>query len=375
MKPIPIIILASERSGSNLLRTLLGNHKEICAPVAPHLMLEFFRCRKYYGDLRKDENAHALLRDMALVANHPYHDWALKKKPEDDSSSVHSIIEAFDRLYTLKAREEGKVHYCSKGIDSFSHVDAFRAELPAVKFVHLVRDPRDHVASWMKRPIHLLTPYDIVRKWKAEQGAYIDAVTTRGLNSISIKYEDLIADAESVMSNVLSFVGVEIDPACFGTDVDNPESKRNPYWKNLSKPIMANNKGKYARELSHEDVLLVESIAKNEMGFFGYESVSECNWVPPEDYLSVLERMRANKKRELRATPNETMVDLHDKRRFINAMFQERIAAWDKLNPDYSTSKENDRKTTDSVRLRMKYLSYGVFGESLTSRIRNKVNL
>ena len=46
-----IMILASERSGTNLLRTLLGNHNDISAPVAPHFFDAFKETIHLYGDL------------------------------------------------------------------------------------------------------------------------------------------------------------------------------------------------------------------------------------------------------------------------------------------------------------------------------------
>ncbi|MBU2019900.1 MAG: sulfotransferase [Bacteroidetes bacterium] len=157
---LPIILLVSERSGSNLLRTMLGNHKEISAPVAPHLLATFYNIRKYYGDLRNSNNSSELISDMLGLANHPYHNWKLSLNFESQQSFPNSIISSFDFLYTQKSLQEGKTHYCSKGIHSFEFIDQLRAELPNVKFVHLVRDPRDHVASWMKKPIN----------WKLEFG-------------------------------------------------------------------------------------------------------------------------------------------------------------------------------------------------------------
>jgi len=51
MKSFGIILLASERSGSNLLRILLGNHSNILAPIAPHLMNIFYPIKHYYCNL------------------------------------------------------------------------------------------------------------------------------------------------------------------------------------------------------------------------------------------------------------------------------------------------------------------------------------
>jgi hypothetical protein len=48
-----VIFLASERSGTNLLRTLLGNHPDIDAPVAPHFLDAFNESVGLYGDLKR----------------------------------------------------------------------------------------------------------------------------------------------------------------------------------------------------------------------------------------------------------------------------------------------------------------------------------
>ena len=61
MKSFGIILLASERSGSNLLRILLGNHSNIFAPIAPHLIKIFYPVKHYYCNLiRKNNNKNLL---------------------------------------------------------------------------------------------------------------------------------------------------------------------------------------------------------------------------------------------------------------------------------------------------------------------------
>ena len=72
MNDFGIVLLASERSGSNLLRSLLGNHSQISAPVAPHLLVEFYNSSKYYGDLRDLQNIKELLRCPNLSAKKQY---------------------------------------------------------------------------------------------------------------------------------------------------------------------------------------------------------------------------------------------------------------------------------------------------------------
>lgn len=365
MKVIPVILLVSERSGSNLLRSLIGNHKDICAPVSPHLMAEFYNQRRYYGDLRSTDKAGELIKDMVEVANHPYHDWKLNVDL-NEITGVNSIVTAVNKLYSLKAKQEGKSHYCSKGIDAFKFIDAYRGELENVKFVHMVRDPRDHVASWMKRPINLLTPFDAVQKWKHEQQLFIDAVSGRGLNCISITYEELITDTKSTMSKVLNFIGVDLDENCFQTDSNNPESKKNPYWQNLSKPVMKDNKEKYLKELSEDDVLIIESVAKCEMEFFRYSLRTKGNWFPPTNYNRTLNKLRLIRSKSL--SVNKDMTELKSKWQLINRIKKSRYQEWQRTSHDHRFS----LISTSSPRQRFKFLLYALLGENISASLKRK---
>lgn len=378
---IPIIILASERSGSNLLRTLIGKHRDICAPVAPHLMTEFYNIRSYYEDMRDPINSIKLLEDMLKVANHRYHDWNLDIDLNKYSSKAKSIVKAFNILYSEKSRQQGKVHYCSKGINSFDFIDPFRAELKNVKFIHLVRDPRDHVASWMRRPINLFTPYDAIIKWKSEQECLVDAIKTRGLDCISIKYEDLISNTQKEMSEILGYIGVEFDPNCFSTDSENKEAARNPYWKNLSKPVMSDNKGKFRKELSEEDLLIIESIAEKEMEYFGYECCTTSDWEPQKYYFDNLENLREIKKKKVSENMNDDVRDLLSKCELSKDIRNKRMNKWLTDNPENGkyvnlTHINNPNiQYTGTLLNRLLLMSYSLLGEPITNAVIRKIKL
>lgn len=363
-----IILLVSERSGSNLLRSLIGKHKEICAPVPPHLMAEFYNIRKFYGDLRIDENKKKLIENMLTLVNHSYHAWGLNNKDlmKESLQEVNSVVSAFNYLFKHKAKHENKIHYCSKGIHAFQFIDAYRSELDNVKFIHLVRDPRDHVASWKKRPINLLTPYDAIQKWKSEQKMLIDAITTRGLDHISIRYEDLISDTPKTMAKILTYIGVEIDDNCFTTDSQNIESKTNPYWKNLSKPVMKDNKDKFKKELSKDEVELIETISKDEMNFFGYEFMTDCKWQPNETNSIKIEKERLKKQTELSVKASEKMDGLEDKWKLMEILRKE-------LQTNYSKNDfELNIKKSTSLKNRLKHIGIGILGEEVIKYITSK---
>ncbi len=324
-----IYLLVSERSGSNLFRSLLDNHSGIAAPVAPHLMNQFYPVRAYYGDLREPGNGSLLFRDMAKVADHFYHDWQLGTEAVEaklqDNGPPRSVVEAVDLLYRTKAEKEGKAHYASKGLHNVHFLDAIRAELPDATFLHLVRDPRDHVASWMKRPVNIFAPYDAIRKWVREQRLFLDALYRRGVEAVSLRYEDLIGDTASTMAFVLEELELPVDRACFDTDPEKGKALNwNPHWKNLSQPVMGDNKGKYKEELDEEDIRMIETIAGDVMKAFGYSFETSADWRYHRAYGKKLKAQREQGKARAKGVREENEGNLDAKLRFVQGLLRDR---------------------------------------------------
>jgi len=376
MKNFGIVLLVSERSGSNLLRSLLGNHSQITAPVAPHLLAEFYNMSKYYGDLRDPININTLVKEMISLANHPYHNWGLSENNilhSEISELPSSVVSAMDFIYKFKAKQENKSCYCSKGIESFKFIDQIRAEVPSIKFVHLVRDPRDHVASWLNKPLHLFTALDAILKWKEEQEIFINAIQRKALNCISVKYEDLISDPAFIISKILNFLELPVEDQCFNTETEKNETLMwNPYWKNLSKPIMNENMGKYNNELSDEEINIIETVARCEMEYFDYKPISKQNWI----YDNISKARLIAQKTEREKTSNiKPFIELQSKMDFIKTLKDQRIKEWYEQNKEFSwiPIKFNNEITKSNFKKRIKYLSFALIGEIKTKKLINSI--
>lgn len=314
-----IILLASERSGTNLLRTLIDNHREICGPVAPHLFDAFHQTLSFYDDLNVKEHAVLLVKHMLQLANHKYHNWELNINEEDliKKYNVNSIEMAFNALYTEKAKQSGKIHYVSKDNHLFKYTDYLK-KLENVKYVYLYRDPRDHVASWMKTPIFMHTPYDVIVKWKKEQEIILNFATKEHVHFVS--YEELISDTPRIMTSLLEFFEVSVDERCFNTNSENQESKRNTFWKNLSQPIIKNNTKKYLNNLTIRDIKIIESIAKPIMQKLNYQLDTSGDWKAYKGFGYELKLKRAVSKYNNRELIHKEMSDLQDKIRLIESL-------------------------------------------------------
>jgi hypothetical protein len=307
---------------------LLDNHANICAPAPPHLHLIFHPLRAHYRDLREAGNAQRLIGDLIQCANLAYNCWDLEASAAEivRTYNPRSFQACVHALWEVKAKESGKTRFASKDIESFVFVDTIRSYCPDTRFIYLVRDPRDVVASWMKNPIAYWTPYNAALNWIRNQEVCLDLVKTQGVLAHTIHYEQLIGNAEEVMAGVLDAVGEKPDSACFSTDAKKAEELGfNPLWENLAKPILRNNSRKFESILSHDEIEMVETLCQPLMKEFGYAPVTGCKWSPPKRFFQD-NRKRANeKKAEMDEWMKANMPLLVEKHAYIDAL-RERLS-------------------------------------------------
>ncbi|MCA6073433.1 sulfotransferase family protein [Fulvivirga sedimenti] len=321
-----IFLLGSERSGSNLLRSLLGRHKNISAPIAGHLSDVFYGRFHYYLPL-SNESKRELLLDLIEYLNHPFNDWKIERTFDLDalisSSHLNNFIQFQDLVHRIKAGQENKDHYFSKDNHNHRYALGYLQNLTNVKFIYLVRDPRDQIASWMRTPIYLHTPHAAVLKWKQEQNDIIRLSSFYGVDMKLVKYEDLVDDSRATMTSILKFLNLPIDENCFNTDPKNKEASKHPFWKNINKPIKSKNYGKYRDVLTEGDVNLIETIAKWEMNQLNYSLVSNADWKKPNYYLFRLnEKIKSRlSRRKNKDFLEKEMKILFDKHSYLNSLF------------------------------------------------------
>jgi len=319
-----IYLLGSERSGSNLLRTLLGNHSQIAAPIAPHLCLTFRRHFKNYLPVSDKANTHELLSDINSVVNHPFHDWKIElMKTGVEDLKMESFINFLHYTYSSYSIEKGKSHYFCKDNNNHEFALGMLKDIPDVKFIYLVRDPRDQVASWMRTPIHLLSPYAANRKWKDEQTYILSLRDFFKVEMHLIKYENLVDHPEIEMKKVLDFLDLPDEATCYQTKKENKEAEKHPLWKNINKPVKKKNYGKYKDVLSESDIHMIETIDKALMKELGYSSTTAQSWKVKSRFkfrLNEIIRRNQSKKKSAQFKKGQMKI-LDDKRIFLQELF------------------------------------------------------
>lgn len=318
-----IFLLGSERSGSNLIRTLLGNHTQIAAPIAPHLCLSFQRNFKNYKTDEGFNNKIELLEDIQQLVNITFHDWNIEFNKPNESQKLESFIDYVHFVYSEYALKHEKSAYFSKDNNNHDFALGILKDIPKAKFIYLYRDPRDQVASWMRTPIHIHTPYVAIRKWKEEQTKILELKDFYKVDMYFLKYENLVDNPEKEMSELLNYLELPIESACFSTNPNNKEAEKHPLWQNINKPVKKKNYGKYMDVLTRDDVEMIETLTKNIMKELGYESTSNMNWDYGNRFLFRLKELyKREKSQRFNKVLKEKKMQIHvEKKEFMKNLF------------------------------------------------------
>lgn len=279
--PPPLIILGSERSGSNLLRKLLGNHSAIAAPRPGHFYNYFFAQAHVYGPLRDQANAQRLFEDLLACANHSRTDWKLEVTFEEFAGryATGTFCDQVDAVHRAKAAKQGKSYYFCKDNDMARYALPILRHRPDARFLYLHRDPRDTVSSWLKTPAFFHHAFEAAYAWLNDQREVAGLRDAHGVEVCEIRYDDLVGKTGETMTRTLKFIGLDPEPACFATKPDTEvDTTKVALWQNLNKPVMSDNTGKYRDHLTPAQVEIVETICKPFMPRLGYALTTPAKW-------------------------------------------------------------------------------------------------
>ncbi len=285
MSANPIFIMSSERSGSNLLRTLIANHSQVSGPRAPHLLDVFADLCMYYDTSKGEDGYLKIVQDMIKVVNHPYYGWDLEVSAADlcEKEQPSSFLDCFQAIYNECARSTNSEYIICKENRLFDYAIPLFDHFKNSSFIYLYRDPRDYTRSWLKQPMGINSLQAAANTWSREQIACIRLRDVFELPVISVSYENLIEDPAQTMKGVLGHIGIEVESECFSTQKsDDPIVQNNEYWKNLNKPIDSSNKKKYKQYFEQKEIERVETAAKEQMVYLGYDLDTSADWTLPD---------------------------------------------------------------------------------------------
>lgn len=275
----PIFIIGTERSGTNLLRLILNEHAAIAVPHPPHIMKLFTPLLPLYGDLTDDSNFRTLIADVCrMVDLHPY-PWeiTLDRELVFHEASARELICIYFAIYDQYLQHTGKERWCCKSTFMIDHVADILRFHPDARFIFMTRDGRDVAVSAKSSIFNHYHVYYSAKRWQREQRTglhWLDKLPDAQI--MLLKYEDLTAAPGKKVKALCTFLNLPFDEKMLEYHRLQEAKKSGSLsisWENTAKPVMADNDGKFRKQLSEQEILLFEAIACNELRELGYQTV------------------------------------------------------------------------------------------------------
>lgn len=259
----------------------MTTHSQIASPP-PFSMIDVLAGSVYkYTGQSQDDNFDVLIEDAIALTKTHMNPWGIEVTPEDIKRKIHfhSFWELFTVLNELYTESENKQHWFSKEPGLFKHIYELAMHLPEAKFIYMVRDPRDVVASMLKGGIHEQNVYNAAQKWRNEQRLCLNANSDPLLSKqmLLVSYEALLEDVDATVRRVMNFLEIPFEKTqleFYKNEKVIVHSKKSEFWKNLSKPIDQKNKGRYSNSLTKQQIKVIESLCWKEMKVLGYQPVT-----------------------------------------------------------------------------------------------------
>jgi Sulfotransferase family len=267
----PLLILGVRRSGTTLLRVMLDRHSQLAVPDESYFVPQLAdrHLRRVDADEFVDD-----LRRLNTVA-----EWNV---PLDEvRSQLHdrmSAGEAIGTVYAVYAHERGKPRWGDKTPMYMQNLRLLERLFPDARFVHLIRDGRDAALSFLAMPggivtetwMHPRTPAEFACQWRTEVAAARRLGRRVGARYVEVRYEELVADAETALQRVCAFAGLEYEPAMLDY-AGNVDVSAKPHQQRLMQPPTTGVRD-WRTQMSSADVAAFEHVAGDLLREVGYET-------------------------------------------------------------------------------------------------------
>jgi Sulfotransferase family len=267
----PLLILGVRRSGTTLLRVMLDRHSQLAVPDESYFVPQLAdrHLRRVDADEFVDD-----LRRLNTVA-----EWNV---PLDEvRSQLHdrmSAGEAIGTVYAVYAHERGKPRWGDKTPMYMQNLRLLERLFPDARFVHLIRDGRDAALSFLAMPggivtetwMHPRTPAEFACQWRTEVAAARRLGRRVGARYVEVRYEELVADAETALQRVCAFAGLEYEPAMLDY-AGNVDVSAKPHQQRLMQPPTTGVRD-WRTQMSSADVAAFERVAGDLLREVGYET-------------------------------------------------------------------------------------------------------
>lgn len=273
----PFFIVGSGRSGNTLLRRLLTNSSNV------HIPPETYVLGRVVKEFRRSSQVgwRTLVRWMiAEFVLHPEFDafglsnvnrlLAELDSLSKDRRSLAAILNAFYRYHALQSGVACERWGDKTPINAFC-LSRLNSVFPNAQYIHIVRDGFDTVASYISAGLYEQYEHAAAR-WVAST-RQVETFIKREKNGLTIRYEDLVKEPESVCRRVSQFLDIQFEYSPGLTSKDQAamgDVEKLAHHSGVQMPVFTASVGAGRRSLSPKQLDKIGDIIGPQMRRLGY---------------------------------------------------------------------------------------------------------
>ncbi|MFL6714383.1 MAG: sulfotransferase family protein, partial [Sulfurifustis sp.] len=214
---MPIFMIGTQRSGSNMLRLMLNQLGNIAAPHPPHILHRLMSVMPKYGDLQRDENFAMLVDDVCRLVELnpvPWEGVTLDRKKVAADCRERSLVAVFGSVYQAFADARSAETWLCKSMQNTLFLPEIDAYFRDGKYIYLYRDGRDVAVSFRKAVVGEKHFYHIAKEWAETQRLALQHRSRVPADRfINVSYEELTSQTEQTVRRLCAFLGVDYKPS------------------------------------------------------------------------------------------------------------------------------------------------------------------
>lgn len=290
----PFFIVGSGRSGNTLLRKLLMEKSKVVIPPEIPGLGSVIRRFSQVGCGEWGE-----IVDKVLMTFHQLADIDVKTYDSSGNSIVYNLANELNidfevlkaELRSVPSKEQSLNKMIASIYEAYSqrmfgevmpwgdktpwnvfHYPRIKKVFPQAKYIHMLRDGRDCVSSYVNSLGSLmnLDCRSAAHRWRSSVRSVVKIKEQNPDRFMEVRYEDLVLSPDSIASQVIEFLGFE-SISKGGVDQKMLGDVNASHHRNLLGSINAQSVGRWKSDLSDHEKNIVTKLILSELTSYGYE--------------------------------------------------------------------------------------------------------
>jgi len=285
-------IVCIERTGSSMLSAMINSHPELLSTSEEPFALYFSTAYRNKNSYTSEE-IKELVERFRLTAEKNIQLYFSPLEELENSLLRHKDNLPFNKLceliylhfIPLKPKEK-ITHIIDKQIKFILYIDKLSTIFPGSKFIILVRDYHDVIASWRKRGLASGRKVAYIASvWNLSYKKALVAFKQNPEKIKIIRYEDLVTNPEQVLRNIADHFGFVFHKGMIdhhlsfnfylesmqGKVSEEFLKKLRDFHSNTLSPVNKDLIGDWKNKLNEKEISIIENICGKTGNNFGYE--------------------------------------------------------------------------------------------------------